>query len=468
MALTSMATDAFDKGREVFRTRSVCPVCLKGIPARRVQYGDNVYLEKNCPQHGFYRTILWRGSPVYTDWKREKIPNHPEKPFTSVEAGCPYDCGLCPEHRQQPCCVLLEVTSRCDLGCPVCFASSGEEASADVSLSTISMWYDRMLEAGGPYNIQITGGEPCVRDDLPQIIRMGREAGFTYFQLNTNGLRIANDRDYLTKLKDAGLNVVYLQFDGTNDAIYRAIRGKPLIDLKRKVIEKCREIELGVVLVPTIVPGVNDDDLGNIVRFALNGYPVIRSIHLQPISYFGRYPTAPKDENRITIPEILHSMEEQTHGLVKVADFQPKGSENSYCSFHCTYVIMPDGSLQPVKHQQDSGSCCKKPEDAKHALARSKAFVARTWPFPAQSDSTPCIEPVSMGGWDLFIERARTHLFSISGMAFQDAWTMDLDLLQDCCITVADPEGKLIPFCAYNLTNMAGEYIYRSRNQISA
>ena len=128
---------------------------------------------------------------------RPKTPSFPKNPFTEIKQGCPYDCGLCPDHRQQSCCVLLEVTQRCDLRCPVCFADAAHNPSPDLSLSEIGVWYERLLAAGGPFNIQLSGGEPCVRDDLPEIIRLGRSHGFTFFQLNTNGLRLARDAAYL-------------------------------------------------------------------------------------------------------------------------------------------------------------------------------------------------------------------------------------------------------------------------------
>lgn len=459
--MTSVESIAKTKGRVIFHTHSVCPVCLKRISAERVAYPDGIYLEKTCPAHGITRTILWRGEPDYENWNREKTPNHPKKPFTPVENGCPYDCGLCPDHRQQPCCVLLEVTSRCDLGCPVCFASSGEEDARDVDNKTIELWYDRMLDAGGPFNIQLSGGEPCVRDDLPAIITMGKEKGFTYFQVNTNGLRIARDLEYLAALKDVGLQVVYLQFDGTEDEIYQRIRGRRILNEKIRAIENCQKVGLGVVLVPTIVPRVNDHNLGEIIRFALDHYPIVRSIHFQPVSYFGRYPTPPKNEDRITIPELLRGMEEQTRYLVKRSDFQPKASENAYCSFHVTYIILPDGTLRLVKNTPEKTCGCRQPEDSATALARQKNFVARNWPLPQKQESArPCCSS-SMGEWDMILERAKTHLFSISGMAFQDAWNLDLDLLQDCCINVASIDGRLIPFCAYNLSNMDGKTLYR-------
>ena len=442
-------------------TLSVCPVCLARIPAKRVGRAGEVYLEKTCPKHGFFRTILWRGAPDYLAWGRVKIPNYPAHPFTSVELGCPFDCGLCPDHRQQPCCVLLEVTQRCDLGCPVCFASSEVGAGKDTPMETIDKWYRAMLDAGGPFNIQLSGGEPCVRDDLPQIIRLGREHGFTYFQVNTNGLRIGSDMDYLEQLKDAGLQVVYLQFDGTHDAVYQTIRGKKLLAQKLQAIENCRRLELGVVLVPTIVPGVNDSEIGRIVEFALAQYPAVRGIHYQPVSYFGRYPRTPQDEDRITIPEIIRGLADQTNGLVRVTDFQPKGSENAYCSFHATFIIMPGGTLEPVKTRADAGCSCKEPESAREGVMRSREFVARNWvyPQPPQQEKSCCSS--SLGKWDDILERARTHQFSISGMAFQDAWNLDLELLRDCCINVAGNNGGLIPFCSYNLTSALGKAVYR-------
>lgn len=461
MDMTSAETSTKNNSQILVHTTSVCPTCLKRIPAVRVAYGNEVYLEKTCPEHGFTQTILWRGQPDYPSWKREKIPNHPTNPFTTVQHGCPFDCGLCENHRQQPCCVLMEITQRCDLGCPVCFASSGELAVPDPDLTTIRMWYQRMLDAGGPYNIQLSGGEPCLRDDLPEIIRMGVEMGFTYFQVNTNGLRIALQPEYLAKLKEAGLGVVYLQFDGTEDHIYENLRGRRILEQKKKVIENCEALHLGVVLVPTIKPGVNDRNIGNIVRFALDHYPTVRSIHLQPITYFGRYPHSPQNSDRITIPEILAALEDQTDGLVHLDDFQPKGSENSYCSFHATYVIMPDNSLKLIKPKAENSCCCSKPENARDAVKKSREFVARTWVYYEPSSEPHKEGSFSMGGWDDWLTRAKTHLFSISGMAFQDAWNLDLELLQDCCINIASNDGRLIPFCAYNLTNQSGQAVYR-------
>ncbi len=440
-------------------TESVCPACLARIPAARVRCGEDVYLEKTCPQHGPFRTIIWRGLPAFSSWVRPKTPSFPKNPFTTVSQGCPFDCGLCPEHQQQSCCVLLEVTQRCDLHCPVCFADAGHNPPPDLAISEIAAWYARLLAAGGPFNVQISGGEPCVRDDLPEIIQLGRSFGFTFFQLNTNGLRLARDLPFLAKLKAAGLSTVFLQFDGTHDNIYKSIRGRELFAQKMAVIRHCAEMEIGVVLVPTLVPGVNTDDIGNILRLALAHMPAVRGVHFQPISYFGRYTADPTDESRITIPEVIRAVQAQTSGLFQSSALCPPGGENAQCSFHGNYVLMPDGALKALTRRKGE-SCCQ-PVDAAQGAARSREFVAEHWAAPAPLPTLPIISGPSLGEWDVFLERKRTHTFCVSGMAFQDAWTLDLDRLRDCYIHTASPDGRLVPFCAYNLTDRQGRSLYR-------
>jgi len=440
-------------------TESVCPECLGRIPADVIMKNRNTYLRKTCTQHGTYETVIWRGSPGYDAWEMKKIPTHPEKPFTIAELGCPYDCGLCPEHQQEPCCVLLEVTQRCNLGCPFCFASAGDRTDDDPDMSTIYFWFQKLMAAGGPFNIQLSGGEPCLRNDLPEIIALGKSLGFTFFQVNTNGLRLATDIDFLKKLKDAGLSTVYLQFDGTNDTIYEKIRGHKILSSKIAVIENCTKLKIGVVLVATIVPEINSPDIGNIIKQALQYHPMVRGVHFQPVTYFGRYPLPPQNRDRITLPEVITLLEEQTGGLVKKENFKPSGGENAHCSFHGNFIVMPDGSLKPLSHHEPNACCCK-PMTAQEGRVKSQAFVSRIWAAPP-ADAPLQIDSPSLGEWDTFLARARTHIFSISGMAFQDAWTLDLARLRDCYIITVAADGRLVPFCAYNLTSQQGKALYR-------
>jgi hypothetical protein len=435
---------------------SVCPECLSRIPAQHVQRGGDVYLTKECESHGRFETIVWRGNPAFSSWVRPKVPTTPETPFTEVEQGCPFDCGLCPDHRQETCTGLLEVTQRCNLQCDFCFASS-HGSPPDPDLDAIEGWYRSLLRAGGPYNVQLSGGEPTLRDDLPDIVALGRDLGFDFIQVNTNGRRFAHDPDYVAALKAAGLASVFLQFDGTDDAIHESLRGRPLMAEKGAALAACAEYGLGVILVPMLVPGVNTDAMGDIVRFGLAHTPTVRGVHFQPVSYFGRYPETPADDDRITLPEVIRALEEQTDGLVKTEHFVPPGCENARCSFHGNFVQFTNGHLHASTHRQ-SRSCCCKPKPADEGAAESRSFVARQWsaPEPASPSSGP-----SLGGWDEILERAKTHVFAISAMAFQDAWTLDLERLRDCCIHIVAQDGRIVPFCAYNLTARDGRTLYR-------
>ena len=359
-----------DKEKIISKTVSVCPVCLKQIPAYKVEEDDGIYLEKTCPEHGDFRVLIWHDTKEsYYKWDRVKKPPVSHFCHTHVDKGCPYDCGLCEAHLQQPCCVLLEVTQRCNLHCPVCFASAGD-ASMDPSMEEIGSWYDELMRAGGPFNIQLSGGEPSMRDDLADIIRLGKSKGFSYFQLNTNGIRIAEDFDYLKNLVDAGLKNVFLQFDGLTNHPYEVLRGAPLLETKLKAIENCSKVKVGLTLVPTVAPGVNDDQIGDILNFALDKLPVVRCVHFQPVSYFGRCGLEHGDQ-RITIPDMLNYMEEQTQGKMKRKDFVGGGAENSYCSFHANFMLMPDGEVRALKSDKDS------PEST--TIKKSREFVAKHW-----------------------------------------------------------------------------------------
>ncbi len=433
--------------------RSVCPVCLAPIPAEHETVGGETFLIKRCPEHGEFRTVVWRGLPFPADWSRNKIPSPPKRPFTRADKGCPLDCGLCDAHRQHTCTAVLEVTQRCNLGCPVCFASSGKEAPADPDEEAFAFLLDRVMTASGPCNIQLSGGEPTVRDDLPKLIRRAKAAGFPFVQLNTNGLRPGREPGYAARLAEAGLDSAFLQFDGTEDDIYRALRGRPLLETKLAAVEALGRAGVGVVLVPTVAPGVNDHGLGALIRFAASRSPAVRGVHFQPVSYFGRYPKAPDDAERITLPEIMRRLETQTDGALKVEDFRPPGCEHAHCSFHANYLVGENGKL--TRLSADGGCGCA-PRPASEGADASKSFVKRQWAAPDKQ-----LRPIGGDELERFIARAAAHTLAVSAMAFQDCWTLDLERLKGCCIHEVSPDGRLIPFCAYNLTSMDGKTLYR-------
>jgi len=447
------------------QTQSLCPECLKKIPAYYVKEGDAVFLVKHCDEHGKFQTVLWRGKPDFETWIRPKISTQPSVCYAEISQGCPFDCGLCSEHRQHTCTALLEITMRCNLNCPFCFASAGRAATRDPDFRLIRIWYERVKDAAGFCNIQLSGGEPTVRDDLPMIIETGRTMGFPFIQLNTNGIRIAAEKDYARRLKEAGLSSVFLQFDGTTDDIYISLRGKPLFEVKQAAIEHCAENNIGVVLVPTLMPKVNLQNIGDIIRFGLKFAPTVRGIHFQPVSYFGRYPNPPSDEDRITLPEIMTAIEQQTDGMVRAENFCPPGCENARCSFHGNFILMPDGSLKALTQLTQTACQCNESsrisqniEKAEEGAIQAISTVARQWAFPMISEKRCCDTSDDL---DAFLTRAKQYGFAVSAMAFQDAWTLDIERLKDCCIHVVSPEGKLIPFCICNLSSAGGKTLYR-------
>jgi uncharacterized radical SAM superfamily Fe-S cluster-containing enzyme len=182
-----------------------------------------------------------------------------------------------------------------------------------------------LLDSAGPCPVQLSGGEPTLRNDLPQIVALARKMGLNHVQVNTNGIRIAEDADYAAALRDAGVSVIFLQFDGLSDAVYRRLRGAPLLDLKLRAIERCAELKLGVILVPTLARNVNEDQIGAILQFAKKWIPTVKGVHFQPMAYLGRYPRTPRNQDRVLISDVLKAIEDQTCGELVAENLIPSG-----------------------------------------------------------------------------------------------------------------------------------------------
>lgn len=435
------------------QTRSVCPVCFKVIDAHKVERRGEVFLEKTCPEHGFFSTLIWRGNnPSYSDWNSPDEPNTLPFHHTETKLGCPLDCGLCPEHTALTCTVLFEVTERCNLGCPVCFARSELGPKPDISLNEIKRVFERIIESGGPYPLELSGGEPTVRKDLPEIVALAKAMGFPHVQINTNGLRIAEDKEYLLALKDAGTDLIYLQVDGVSDEVYRIIRGRNLTEMKRKVLENCATTKIGVQLVPTIIRGVNDNEMGGIIELAKEFIPTVKGVHFQPVSYFGRYSPMPVNESRMTIPDVLHGLTVQTGGEVATEHFLPRHKHDAHCGFSAFYILGEDGHLSATTHFDPTHPRIRRNEKTPAEHVR-EFIINKSRYVEEDADECECMRAVHMAK---ALARARQYSLSISGMPFMDAWTLDLERLRNCCVHVARTDGRMIPFCANYLTNMDG------------
>ena len=415
-------------------TRSVCPVCLKNLPARLLLQEDGaVLLERCCPVHGRRAVPVWRGRMDFARWTQAAEP-------LPAGAGlrCPGNCGLCAEHEAESCCVLLEVTRRCNLRCRFCFANGGSPEE-DPPLDELKAAIREIAErCGGPL-LQLSGGEPTLRDDLPALVRCAKAAGCSAVQLNTNGLRLAREPDFAAQLAEAGLDIVFLQFDGTTDDIFETLRGKSLLNEKTEAIRVCGELGLGVTLVPTVVRGVNDRDLGALVRLAASLSPAVRGVHFQPVSYFGRVPGLPAAGDRYTLDELMADLAEQA-GFSTDA-FLPSRCDHPLCGFHASFLVAQDGGLQPL-----SSSVRALP--GRSSAQENREYVARHWRRPAPE---PAPAPAAEMDFDTFLYRLRHHSLSLTAMAFQDAGNLNIERLHRCSLHVWQ-EGRTAPFCARYLT----------------
>ena len=335
------------------------------------------------------------------------------------------------------------------------------DRSADPKRATELLDSVGLMDRRDHYPVQLSGGEPTLRSDLPEIVRAAKTAGFTFIQVNSNGLKFAEDPQLAGRLRSEGLSSVFLQFDGVDDRVFTVLRGRPLFAEKCRAIDNLAKAGVGIVLVPTLVPGVNINQIWQIVRFGLQRQPQVRGVHFQPISYFGRFP---KDfaPNHITLPEIMQALEGQSLGQVKAEDFRPPGCEHALCSFSAKYLVEEDGRLTRL-----GGSPCDcTPIPAEEGARIAIAGTARRWGAIPMYSPPPASEKAD--GLDRFLQRARNHTFALSAMAFQDCWNLNLERLRGCCIHVAQTNGRLIPFCSFNLTARGGHGLHRPQPTATA
>ena len=435
------------------QTRSVCPQCLTPIDASIVVSDGRVIMKKQCPQHGSFEVLLSSDARMYLDSLPYNKPGRSPLAFsTRVGKGCPDDCGLCPEHRQHTCVALIEITSRCNLECPVCFADS--RPGFDLSLAQVEGMLDRFVQLEGkPEVVQFSGGEPTLHPDLIPMIRAANEKGIGMVMLNTNGLRIAGDDAFLARLADAR-PTVYLQFDGFSQGSQEKLRGKDLLSIKLKALDRLAQAKLDVVLVPTVDRQVNHDQVGQIVQFGLK-HPAVHGIAFQPLMHGGRYRRDFDPLDRETIPDVIHGIAQQTGGMLVESDFIPVPCCHPTCR-SATYIYLDGDKATPLPRMVEVDKYLNyvvnrtlpeiKPEilEALEGLWSAASVPGR--PSTVSRFVTACCELP-------FINKAailKRHIFTIVIQDFADAYTMDLNVLHKCCVGQLIPDGRMIPFCAYN------------------
>jgi uncharacterized radical SAM superfamily Fe-S cluster-containing enzyme len=440
-------------------TTSLCSECLEKVEAKIISKDNKVYIKKNCEKHGEQIELL-EDSLEYHKSKQDYLKPGTKTPTqTKVSKGCPFDCGLCPNHEQHTCNGLIEVTQNCDLNCFNCYANSSTN-NKHLDIKTIEKMLDffRDIEGNKPEILHISGGEPTTHPEILKIIEIAKNKNLRYILLNTNGLRISKDEGFVKELsKFRGRFEIYLQFDSLNDDDYKLIRGKSLLAVKMKAIENLRKYKIPITLVVTIQKGINDKELHKIIKFAMETKG-IRGVNFQPLAFFGRNPRDIDPKNRITLSGIIKNLEETVPELQK-GDIIPLPCHLERVGV--CYFFKKDNKFVPLTRHvkvKDSLSILdntfafdaekilkeKKLEIAKKVISGCCSFDKNTLFELIPKNYLKMTDEEQMDYWD-------NNMFRISISSFVDKYNFDMKSLQKECVHVITPDLKRIPFSAYNL-----------------
>lgn len=433
-------------------TRSICPTCRRVIDAQILLRDGKVYMRKRCQDHGWFEGLVYSDATLYANSLRYNKPGTIPLAFsTEVKAGCPYDCGLCPEHKQHACVGIIEVNTTCNLACPVCFADAGDGYS--LTVDDVERMLDRFIECEGEAEvIQFSGGEPTIHPEILTVLRAAGRRPIKYTMLNTNGIRIAKDERFLAGLAEIR-PVIYLQFDGLTPETLLRLRGKNLLAEKHRALDRLAEVGLQVILVAAIERGVNEHEVGPLVRFAL-AHPAVRGITFQPVFHVARHlPFDPME--RITIPDVLRAIEGQTDGLFVQQDFVPVPCCFPTCS-SVTYAYVNGERVTPLPRVLDVQAYLD--YIANRAVPTESAAIRRAleglWSAAAVPGTERVGDQFSCASCGLDLDLLATNLaeriFMITIRDFMDVYTFNVKSVMKCCVEVLVPDGRMIPFCAYN------------------
>ena len=469
------------------QTVSLCPVCKKRIRAEIYEENGEVRIKKECPEHGFFDDVYWSDAEMFKKAEKWAVDGDGvENPKFPVVEGCPYDCGLCDIHKTPTLLANIDITNRCNLRCPICFANANAAGYVyEPSYKEIVAMLRMLMEnRPKPYAVQFSGGEPTIHPDFFKIIKAASDLGFSQVQVATNGIKLTEE-GFAQKMLDAGMKTVYLQFDGTDEHVYEAARGRPLFEIKKKAVEACRNTKptpLSTVLVPTIVKTINDDQIGKILKFAIENIDVIRGVNFQPVSFTGRIEDEDRKRQRFTIPDLAKKIEEETNGIISRNDWYSVPCvvplfelamaldhvERAEFTIHphcgaATYIFVKDDEIIPITRfidvdgfLEDARRIAEEIKDSKFAKVKG---VAKSLKLLKYIDERKA--PEGMKIKEIMREflgkrdrgtLAKFHWKSLylGAMHFQDSYNYDIERVMRCGIHYATPDGRIIPFCAYN------------------
>src|SRR5438552_17575679 len=330
-------------------TRSICPQCRRVIDAHILLRDNKVYMRKRCPEHGPFEGLVYGDAQAYISAARFNKPGTiPLAYSTPIQHGCPLDCGLCPDHQQHACLGIIEVNTACNLDCPVCFADSGHQPDGfSLTLAHVESALDAFIAAeGDPEVVMFSGGEPTIHPHIVEFVQLATDKGIGLVTLNTNGIRLAHDRRFVAALAAIDPKPrIYLQFDGLEEATHHKIRGRDLRAAKAAALDHCAEFGLTVILVPAVERGVNEHEIGPIVRFGM-AHPAVKGVAFQPVTHSGRH--VPFDPTqRVTNADVIHALADQLPEWFRVSDFVPVPCCFPTCR-SITYALVDGDQVVPL------------------------------------------------------------------------------------------------------------------------
>ena len=436
-------------------TNSVCAVCLKKIEAKLILQDQQVFMLKNCNEHGRQKVL------ISTDYEYYKLSRGFLKPGqiplrfnTETRFGCPYDCGLCPDHEQHSCLTVVEITDRCNLQCPVCYAESGPNAGQHRTLEQIEMMLDAIVaNEGEPDVVQISGGEPTIHPQFFEVLDAARKRPIKHLMINTNGVRIARDRDFCRKLAQyMPAFEVYLQFDSLQSQPLVQLRGEDLVDVRHKAIEHLNEFGISTTLVVTLSRGHNDNEVGAIIEYALK-QSCVRGITFQPVQAEGRIEGYSDQTNRLTVSEVRTKILEQST-LFSSADILPVPCHPDCIAM--AYALKKDDKVVPLSGIIGCDTLLKEAGNTMNYEADPAIRKRMVELFSLDKNDQKASHAVGnllccLPELQFPSEFSYQNIFRVIIMEFLDRHSFDVRSVKRTCVHIVHPDGRIIPFDTFNM-----------------
>jgi len=450
-------------------TRSICPRCRRVIDAQVILRDNKVYMRKRCPECGAFESLIYGDAQAYLSFGKYNKPGTiPLAHNATVQDGCPYDCGLCPDHQQHTCLGIIEVNSTCNMDCPLCFSEAGP--GFNLTIEEVEQMLDELVRTEGqPEVVQFSGGEPTIHPQIIDFVRAAKSRNIPFVMVNTNGKRIAKDDRFLEQLNEVRPSF-YFQFDGFDSETYRVLRGEPdILEEKLRALERLAQIGLGVTLVPAIERGVNEHEIGRMIDFAIR-HPAVQGINFQPAFHAGRH-IEHDPMKRMTIPDVLRLIETQTSGKFMASDFVPVPCCFPTCN-SVTYAFVDGDQVTPlprivnVYDYLDYITNRVMPDFSLEV----KSALEGLWSSSSVAGSQKSADQLALScqacglSERLTIGDLAEHMIMIMLQDFMDPWTFNQKNVMKCCKEFLLPGGKQIPFCAYNTLG----YREQARSQLVA